>query len=526
MLDQNLKTQVIEIFKDLAHDYVLDVEVREEHPSREELIALLSDTASCSDRIKLNVKTGEGLVFEIIKDDTPSRIKFQAVPNGHEFTTLLMAILNLDGKGKNIPDATVQERIKAIDANVQLDSYISLTCTNCPTVVQCLNLITIFNPKIKHNIIDGGINTESIERLDIQAVPTVFSDDELLHVGRSSLIELIEQLEAKYGSSVTAKESVQKDYDVIIVGGGPAGASAAIYSARKGFSVALIADKLGGQLNETLGIENLISVPYITGPELTANIYTHLKEYPIDIYENRMAQSFELQDGYKVITTSFNERFKSPALIIATGASWRKLGVEGEQQYMGNGVAFCTHCDAPFYKDKKVVVVGGGNTGLEGAIDLSGIASEVTVLEYAKELKGDQVLQNKLAEKENVRVITSAATGKITGDGKKVTGLSYVDRTNGEQLDLPTDGVFVQIGLQPNTSLFANHVQTSPMGEIIIDPACRTNIPGVYAAGDVTLVPYKQIVVAVGEGAKAALSAFEDSIKGKLIPKSLQAMYN
>lgn len=517
MLDQAVKNKLQEVFSALKNQYTFKAAIANNHPDKEQLINLLSDVASCSNNIDLQAADEDSFEFTILKNNEPTNIVFKAVPTGHEFPTLLTALLNLDGIGKNLPDDAVASKIKSLKGPIEIKSYISLTCTNCPEVVQALNIMAILNPNIKHEIIDGSINKEEVESLGIQAVPTIFANGETLHIGRSSIGELLGKLEALVGSEPISTEPIEKNYDVVVVGGGPAGVSAAVYSARKGFSVAIVAEKVGGQVTETVAIENMISVPKTTGAELTANLMSHLKDYPIDILENRRVEEVSLNDGHKHIKTSLNETFIAPALIISTGASWRKLGVPGESEYIGSGVAFCTHCDGPFYKGKKVVVVGGGNSGLEAAIDLSSIASEVTVLEFMDELKGDQVLQDKLKTMPNVKIITNAQTMAVNGDGTKVTSLNYKDRTTEQEHEIITDGVFVQIGLQANSGVFSEVVNTNRMGEIEVDAHCRTTQAGVYAAGDVSIVPYKQIVVAMGEGAKAALSAFEDKIKNKLL---------
>lgn len=514
MLDQNVKSQVQGLFANLANNYTFKIQVADNHSSKTELINLLKDVASVSDKVSCGVGTGEGLSFVIYKNDEPTSVIFKAVPTGHEFTTLLLAVLNLDGIGKNLPDETVKARIEALKGEVTIKSYISLSCTNCPDVVQALNIISFLNPNIKHEIIDGAINQDEVIAKSVQAVPSVFINDESLHVGRSSLGELLALLEEKMGSDFSAASAETKEYDVVIAGGGPAGVSAAIYSARKGFNVAIVAEKIGGQVSETVDIENMISVPKTTGSELSANLKQHLSDYPIDVLENRLIEEVKIVDGKKELRSSLGETFSTPALIIATGASWRKLNVPGESDYIGSGVAFCTHCDGPFYKGKKVAVIGGGNSGLEAAIDLSSIASEVTVLEFLDELKGDQVLQDKLAGINNVKILKGVATQNIEGDGGKVTGLNYQTRSTGEETKLVLDGVFVQIGLTANSKVFADIVETNRMGEIKIDANCRTGVPGVYAAGDVSEVSYKQIVIAMGEGSKAALSAFDDQIKG------------
>ena len=512
MLDKALKDQVTSVFQNLKNEYTFDVHVSQLHSSKQELLALLEDVASCSNKVNIDVQDGEDLSFAILKNGNASNVTFRAVPNGHEFTSLLLAVLNLDGIGKNLPDEALFARIKNIKEPVELKSYISLTCTNCPEVVQALNIMAFYNPNISHEIIDGAINQNEVDSLGIQAVPTVYANGQQLHVGRSSLGELLAKLEEQLGATYTASVT-EKEYDVVVVGGGPAGVSAAVYSARKGFSVALVAETVGGQVTETVSIENMISIPQTTGGELTANLLSHLQDYPIDILENRRVEEVNLVDGIKNIKTSLGENLKTPALIIATGASWRKLGVPGEREYIGSGVAFCTHCDGPFYKNKKVVVVGGGNSGLEAAIDLSSIATDVTILEFMDELKGDKILQDKLKDLPNVKVVTSAQTLSVNGDGAKVTGLQYKNRETGAIENVETDGVFVQIGLKANSDVFSDLVKTNRMGEIEIDAHCRTNQPGIYAAGDVSVVPYKQIVIAMGEGSKAALSAFEDKIK-------------
>ncbi len=517
MLEQALIDQIRILFTDLKNRYTFDIKVAASHPSREELIGLLKDVASCSDKVNCQITEADGLSFTILKNGEPSAVQFRAVPTGHEFTSLLLAVLNMDGIGKNLPDAAIIERIKALKGSISLKSYISLSCTNCPDVVQVLNIIAFTNPNVSHEIVDGGINQSEVEQLNIQAVPAVYANGKLLHVGRSSLGELLGKLEELVGTEFQAATVAAKEYDVIIAGGGPAGVAAAIYSARKGFSVAIIAEKIGGQVTETVSIENMISISQTTGSQLTANMKHHLSDYPIDVLENRMIEAVDVADGVKQVRTSLGEELKAPALIIATGASWRRLNVPGEAEYIGSGVAFCTHCDGPFYKGKRVVVVGGGNSGLEAAIDLSSIATEVTVLEFLDELKGDQILQNKLKSLPNVKVITGAQTLSVDGDGSKVTALQLKHRNSGETQTINTDGVFVQIGLSANSKVFSHLVETNRAGEIIIDAHCRTNKAGIYAAGDVSVVPFKQIVIAMGEGAKAGLSAFEDKIKGQLL---------
>lgn len=520
MLDTALKEQVKSIFSGLSSSYILDIFVSDTHESRDELIELLEDTASCSDKIECVVNKGDGLEFYIVKDGSKTGIKFRTVPNGHEFSTLLLAILNSDGKGKNFPDEFTQNRVRNLKGYMNLTTYVSLSCTNCPDVAQAFNLMTVINPRISHETVDGSIHQEEADRLKIQAVPAVYADGEFFHSGRADFAELLDKLEAKYGSETrAAAPSERKAYDVIVIGGGPAGASAAVYSARKGLHVAVLAERIGGQVKETLGIENLISIPRTTGDKLADDLKAHMEEYPIALFENRTVEKVELEGNNKVLHVKGGEVFETVALIIATGASWRKLNVEGEKEYTGRGVAFCPHCDGPFYKDKHAAVIGGGNSGIEAAIDLAGICSKVSVFEFLEELKADKVLQEKLRSLPNVEVYLNAQTTGVLGKEGKVVGMKVRDRNTEEERNIELDGIFVQIGLSAKSGLFKDIVKTNSMGEIEIDDHCRTGVPGIYAAGDVTTVPYKQIIIAMGEGAKAALSAFDDRIRGILEAK-------
>lgn len=516
MLDSAIKEQLRTIFAGLEGKYTFDITVSPQHESRAELLELLDDVSSCSDHLSTLLHDGEGLAFTILKDGQKSGITFRAVPNGHEFSSLLLAILNLDGKGKNFPDEGICNRVKALKGPINLTTYVSLTCTNCPDVVQALNAMTTLNSAISHQTVDGAINQAEVEALKLQGVPAVFADGKLLHVGRGDFGELLNKLEEQYGTDEAVSDAPAKHFDVIVLGGGPAGAAAAIYSARKGLSVAVLAERIGGQVKETLGIENLISIPETTGSQLADNLKTHMAQYPIHLLEHRKVEKVELVGKEKVITVSGGEKFTTPALIIATGASWRKLNVTGEADYLAKGVAFCPHCDGPFYKGKHVAVVGGGNSGIEAAIDLAGICSKVTVLEFMDELKADQVLQEKARSLPNVEIFVHSQTMEVLGNGDKVTGIEVKDRTTGEERVIDLDGIFVQIGLTANSAPFKELIETNRQGEIIVDAHCRTNVPGIYAAGDVSTVPYKQIIIAMGEGAKAALTAFEDRMRGEI----------
>lgn len=514
MLDSALKEQLVSIFAGLEAEYVFDITVSPDHENRNELLELLADVAESSPKISCHVTDGEGLSFSLLKNGIKTGISFRAVPNGHEFSSLLLAVLNCDGKGKNFPDKNVCDRVKALKNPINLTTYVSLTCTNCPDVVQALNAMTTLNGAIRHETVDGAINQEEIDALHIQGVPSVFADGELIHVGRGDFGELLSKLEAKYGLENSLTDNTVKEYDVLVLGGGPAGAAAAIYSARKGLNVAIIAERIGGQVKETVGIENLISIPETTGNKLAGDLKNHIEHYPVDIFEHRKIEKADILGKEKIITTKNGEKFSAPALIIATGASWRRLNVPGEAEYIGRGVAFCPHCDGPFYKGKHVAVIGGGNSGIEAAIDLAGICSKVTVCEFTDELKADKVLQEKVKLLSNVEIFVNSQTLEVIADGSKVSGIKVKDRKTEKIQTINLDGIFVQIGLAANSEIFKDSLETTRAGEIVTDTSCRTSIPGVYAAGDVSTVPYKQIIIAMGEGAKAALSAFDDKVRG------------
>ena len=515
MLESALKEQLKGIFAGLEAEYTLDIAVAIQHEARQELLSLLGDVAECSDKISCQVNQGDALEFTVLKNGRASGIHFRGVPNGHEFTSLLLAILNSDGKGKNLPDENIQKRIKALQGPIKLTTYVSLTCTNCPDVVQALNVMAILNENITHEMVDGAIYESEVEALKLQGVPAVYANGKLLHVGRSDLGELLGKLEERF-ESVSSISTEEKSYDVVVVGGGPAGSAAAIYSARKGLKVAVVADRIGGQVKETVGIENVISVPFTTGNQLAADLRTHMQQYHIDLYEHRKVEQVELFGTSKYLTTSGGERFQTPAVVVATGARWRRLTGPGEAEYLGKGVAFCPHCDGPFYKGKHVAVIGGGNSGIEAAIDLAGICSKVTIFEFLEELKADRVLQEKLKSLPNIEIVVNAQTTEVIGNGSQVVGIRVKDRKSGEERVVELNGIFVQIGLAANSGVFREVVETNRMGEIVIDTHCRTNVPGIYAAGDVSTVPYKQIIISMGEGAKAALSAFEDRMRGVL----------
>lgn len=519
MLDKDILTQLEGIFANLKSTIAFRLMSNGLSVDAENMRSFLDEFASTSP--KLLVESVEADVpaptFEIIKDGEATGVRFCGIPNGHEFTTLLLAVLNADGQGKNLPDEVLRARIRKIKGPVRLRTFVSLTCTNCPEVAQSLNIIALVNKDIENEVIDGAVVPQLVEELNIQSVPTVYAGDKVLSVGRSSLGDLLDKLEDLYGTDDGADGSapVVREYDVIVIGGGPAGATSAIYSARKGFRTAVVAKTIGGQVKETMGIENLTSVSETTGPKLAADIRQHLSSYPIDVFDNRKVDAAHFDGGRKSVVCG-KETFIAPAIIIATGAGWRKLNVPGEEEHLGRGVAFCTHCDGPFYAGKPVAVIGGGNSGIEAAIDLAGICPTVDVFEFMDTLKADDVLQEKARSMGNINIHTSTQVLEVVGPSTGVTGLKVKDRVNGEENVYPVEGVFVQIGLTPNSATFKELLAMSRTGEIVVDDRCRTSVKGVYAAGDVTTVPYKQIVIAMGEGAKAALSAFEDFVRGEL----------
>lgn len=516
MLDSNILEQVKGIFSQLQNDYTFIVKYSRNREEAQQLIEFVNDFVGCSPRLSVVTEetSYDKLEFAITKNGIKTGIKFRGIPNGHEFTSLLLAILNADGKGKNLPDPTLTRRIKSLHGVINLQTYVSLTCTNCPDIVQALNIVALINSDATHEMIDGALFQDEANSRNVQAVPSVYANGKLLHVGRGTLGELLEKLETQFGSKPIDITPETQTFDVVVLGGGPAGASAAIYSARKGLNVAIVAESIGGQVKETTGIENLISVPSTTGTKLAGDLRKHIEQYHIEVFDNRKIERVDFTGKDKQVVVSGGETFVAPAVIIATGASWRRLNIPGEQEYIGRGVAFCPHCDGPFYEGKDVAVIGGGNSGIEAAIDLAGICRKVTVLEFAENLKADTVLQERAKTLPNIEIFTSSQTTQVIGNGNKVTGIAVKDRITGSERDIAIDGIFVQIGLSANSNPFNGMLELTSIGEIKIDESCRTSIPGIYAAGDVSSVPYKQIIIAMGEGAKAALSAFDDRVRG------------
>lgn len=519
MLDKDIINQLKGIFSDLETPVALNVIGVSGREDTMQMVEFARDFASASPAmsvVETDSPTDQNTpILTLSRDGQPAGIAFCGIPNGHEFTSLILAVLNSAGKGKNLPDETLRRRIEALNGPIDIYTFVSLTCTNCPDVVQALNIVALGNHAITHTMVDGSVAQQMVKDYNIQSVPTVYANGRLLHVGRADLGELVSELEAAYGSTLDKSAApATRTYDAIVAGGGPAGAAAAIYLARKGVRTAVVAGRVGGQVKDTMSIENLISVPLTTGPALATDIRRHMEAYDIAIFDNRKITGAKFGADTKQIVTDSGEIFEAPAVIIATGASWRRLDVPGEDSYIGHGVAFCTHCDGPFYAGKRVAVVGGGNSGIEAAIDLAAICEHVDVFEFLDELKADEVLQKKLGEFNNVAVHLSSALAEVIGDGKNVTAVKVNDRKTGNTTMYPVEGVFVQIGLTPNSAPFASEVPLNGRREIETDGTGRTSVNGVYAAGDVTDVPYKQIIISMGEGAKAALSAVDDRIRG------------
>ncbi|WP_049237871.1 alkyl hydroperoxide reductase subunit F [Moraxella canis] len=512
MLDQGLLDAVKSYSANMTRPIQLVIGAGE-HDKRAELVDFLSKIAGTTDKIQFDASAVDSdlspMSFKITTENRETGIVFSGIPGGHEFTSLILAILQAGGHTLKL-DEDIQQLVKRIQEPLKFQTFVSLSCHNCPDVVQALNQFAILNDHIENEMIDGGVFPELVAEKKIQGVPAVFLNGKPFANGKVDTAKIIEKLQEQYPDLLSAGDEPQLEtQDVTVIGGGPAGAAAAIYTARKGLRVAMVADRIGGQVKDTQDIENLISIPLTNGNTLAANLAAHIKEYNITVKEHVSVTKLEEVEGGYQVTLSTGATWTSRTLILATGAKWRKLGVKGEDENIGNGVAYCPHCDGPFFKGKDIAVVGGGNSGIEAALDLAGIVKHVTVLEFGDALRADQVLIDKAEARDNITIIKSAATTEITTDGNKVNALVYQDRTSGENQTLPLSAVFVQIGLVPNSEIAKELVATTAQGEIEIDAKCRTNKPGIFACGDVTTVPYKQINIAMGEGSKAGLSAFE-----------------
>jgi len=518
MLDNNIKTQLQAYLTNLQHPIELVASLGN-GPKDEEVRGLIADIAELSDKVSARYDGNDARKpsFSVGRNgDAASRVQFAGVPMGHEFTSLVLALLQVGGHPSKAGQDLIQQ-VKDLRGEYTFETYISLSCQNCPDVVQALNLMAVLNPGIRHTMIDGALFQDEVNARQIMSVPTVYLNGEVFGQGRMGLEEIVAKLDTGAAARDAANIDRKDAFDVLVVGGGPAGAAAAIYTARKGIRTGVVAERFGGQVLDTMSIENFISVKETEGPKLAMALEQHVKEYDVDVMNlqraSKLLPASETASGLTEIQLQSGAVLRAKTVIIATGARWREMNVPGEQAYRNKGVAYCPHCDGPLFKGKRVAVIGGGNSGVEAAIDLAGIVSHVTLLEFGDAMRADAVLQNKLKSLPNVTIILQAQTTEVTGDGSKVNGLAYTDRVSGEARHIALEGIFVQIGLLPNTDWLRGSVELSSRGEILVGRHQDTTVPGVFAAGDVTDVPYKQIIIAMGEGAKAALGAFDHLIR-------------
>ena len=516
MLDANLKAQLHAYLEKVTQPFEI-VASLDNGAKSTELKSLLEEIAGMSDKITLRTDGDDARKpsFSLNRIDGDISLRFAGIPMGHEFTSLVLALLQVGGHPSKLGQDVI-EQIANLEGEFNFETYFSLSCQNCPDVVQALNLMAVLNPNIRHVAIDGALFQEEVEQRQVMSVPMIFLNGEMFGQGRMDVAEILAKVDTGSVARDAAKLNEKDAFDVLVIGGGPAGAAAAIYAARKGIRTGVAAQRFGGQVLDTMSIENFISVTETEGPKLVRAMEQHVHEYDIDVMNlqtaSRLVPATE-QGGLHTVEFESGASLKAKTVILSTGARWREMNVPGEQEYRTRGVAYCPHCDGPLYKGKRVAVIGGGNSGVEAAIDLAGLVKHVTLLEFADTLRADEVLQKKLKSLPNVTVIKSAMTTEVIGDGSKVTGLIYQDRSTEELHTVELEGIFVQIGLLPNTEWLKGTVALSKHGEIEIDARCATNIPGVFAAGDVTTVPYKQIIIAMGEGSKASLSAFDHIIR-------------
>ena len=521
MLDDQLKSQLSAYLERVTQSFeiVASLDDGEASAQTRELLQTIQSLRSDKITLRLDGNDARKPSFTLQRAGTQTQLRFAGLPLGHEFTSLVLALLWTGGHPPKVEQDVLDQIAALVPADggeYNFEVYMSLTCHNCPDVVQALSLMAIFNPKIKTTVIEGGAFQQEVTDREIMAVPMVFLNGQVFTSGRTSVEEVIAKLDTGAAKRDADKMSAREAFDVLIVGGGPAGAAAAVYAARKGIRTGVAAERFGGQVNDTLDIENYISISKTDGPKFAAALEQHVRDYEVDVMNLQRAKSLKpaaAEGGLIEIELDNGGVLKSRSVIISTGARWRNMNVPGEEQYRTKGVTYCPHCDGPLFKGKAVAVIGGGNSGVEAAIDLAGVVKHVTVLEFAGELKADAVLQRKLRSLPNVDVILNAQTTEVNGDGQKVTGITYKDRTHDEIKQVALEGIFVQIGLLPNTDWLKGTVELSRFGEVVVDSHGRTNVPGVFAAGDCTTVPYKQIVIAAGDGAKAALSAFDHLIR-------------
>ena len=519
MLDQAIKQQLKQYLSNLKEEVQLVVSLDESKASND-IQSLANEIAELSDLVTVTRDDSASTrrpVMTVTNPKKGTQLRFAGLPMGHEFTSLVLALLHSGGHPIKLEAATI-EQIAKLDKKLDVEIFISLSCQNCPDVVQAFNMMSAINPDIRTTMIDGALFQDEVKSRDIMAVPSVFVNGELFGQGRMSLTEILNKIDDGAAEKAAASLNEKEPYDVLVIGGGPGGSAAAVYAARKGIRTGVVAKRLGGQVMDTMAIENFISVKHTEGPKLAHDLGEHLKEYGVDIITEQQADKLMgatyTEDGYIHVSLESGATLKSKSVILSPGARWREMNVPGEQEYRNKGVAYCPHCDGPLFKGKKTAVIGGGNSGIEAAIDLAGIVEHVTVLEFADTLRADQVLINKANSLPNVEIITMAQTTEVVGDGKRVTSLKYKDRNTDEIKEIELSGIFVQIGLVPNTEwLKDSEVGLSARGEIEVGSRGETSMEGVFAAGDATTVPYKQIIIAMGEGAKASLGAFDYLIR-------------
>ncbi|MCE0734395.1 alkyl hydroperoxide reductase subunit F [Halomonas sp. G15] len=516
MLDDNLKTQLKAYLAKVTQPFEIVASLDDGAKSKE-LHGLLTDIVGLTDKItlKLDGQDARRPSFAINRPGEETGVVFAGLPMGHEFTSLVLALLQVGGHPPKASDEVI-EQIKGLEGELHFETYFSLSCQNCPDVVQALNLMAILNPEVHHVAIDGALFKDEVEERQVMSVPSIYLNGEPFDQGRMSLEQILAKVDTGAAEREAAKLGEKPTFDTLMIGGGPAGAAAAVYAARKGIRTGVAAERFGGQVLDTMAIENLISVPHTEGPKLAAALEEHVKEYEVDIMNlQRAVKLLPGRPGEEhEVQFESGASLKAKTLVLATGARWREMGVPGEADYRNKGVAYCPHCDGPLFKGKHVAVIGGGNSGVEAAIDLAGIVGHVTLIEFMDEMRADAVLQKKLRSLPNVDIVLGARTTEVNGDGKRVTGLTYEERASGEIRQIDLQGVFVQIGLVPNTEwLQESPIELSERGEIVVDARGMTSVPGIFAAGDVTTVPYKQIVIAMGEGSKAALGAFDHLIR-------------
>lgn len=517
MLDDTLKSQLATYLERVTQPFELVASLDESDTARDMRDLLHTIQSLRSDKITLRTDGQDARKpsFTVQRTGSDNQLRFAGLPLGHEFTSLVLALLWTGGHPPKV-EPEVIEQIQALDGDYRFEVYMSLSCQNCPDVVQALSLMALLNPRIHTTVIEGGAFQQEVTEREIMAVPMVFLNGQVFGSGRMTVEEIIAKLDTNAAARDAAKLSAKEAFDVLIVGGGPAGAAAAVYAARKGIRTGIAAERFGGQVNDTLGIENYISVLETDGPKFAAALEAHTRTYGVDIMNLQRADKIipaQQPGGLIEVQLANGGSLKARTVILSTGARWRNVNVPGEAEYKNKGVAYCPHCDGPLFKGKRTAVIGGGNSGVEAAIDLAGVVAHVTLIEFADQLKADAVLVSKLKSLPNVTIHTNAQTTEITGADGKVNGLKYKDRTTGTEHHVPLEGVFVQIGLVPNTDFLKGTVDLSKFGEIVVDAHGATNIPGVFAAGDCTTVPFKQIVIAAGDGAKAALSAFDYLIR-------------